>query len=322
MLPDRVALPGIAMRPLAGDDDYWRLRDLLRRTMVLERRRERSWHVARLDYWWWFANPDLERLDPTGHVFLWETDDGELVAALNPEPPGQAFLQVDPRWRSPQLDETMIVAAEEHLAVVAADGRRRLEVFVDSRDDVRLPILARRGFHRVERPETAEIQHRRSLVEPLPAVPRIAGYAIRSMGDGLELLERCYASGLAFHGDDVAVARANRDDPGWYRHIQAAPLYRRDLDIVAVAADGSIGAFCTAWFDDVSLTAYLEPVATVAAHRRRGLARAVILEALHRLRRMGCRVAFVGGYTAAANALYESVMGHAHDVSEPWEKVR
>ena len=88
-----------------------------------------------------------------------------------------------------------------------------------------------------------------------------------------------------------------------------------------MAADGSVAAFCTAWFDDVSLTAYLEPVATVAAHRRRGLGRAVVLEALHRLQRMGCRVAFVGGYSEEANALYASVMGPEHDRSEPWEKV-
>jgi GNAT superfamily N-acetyltransferase len=153
-------------------------------------------------------------------------------------------------------------------------------------------------------------------------VPAVPGYEIRPMRDGLELLERCYASGLAFHDDDIAVARANRDDPVWYHHIQQAPTYRRDLDIVAVAADGSVAAFCTAWFDDVSRTGYLEPVATVAAHRRLGLARAVILEALHRLRRMGCLVAFVGGYPEAVNRLYASIMGPDHDLSEPWELVR
>jgi len=108
----------------------------------------------------------------------------------------------------------------------------------------------------------------------VPDVPAIPGYAIRPMEGGLELLERCYAAGLAFHGDDIAVARANRDDPSWYHHIQLAPTYRRDLDIVASASDGAVAAFCTAWFDDVSRTGYLEPVATVAAHRRRGLARA------------------------------------------------
>jgi mycothiol synthase len=308
----------LVMRAFRDDDDYWRIRALLREAMVLNGRRERSWHVARLDYWWWFCNPDLEHLEPGKHVFLWETDAGELVAALNPEGPGQAFLQVHPGLGAAGPIEEMVAVAEDRLAVAGADGVRRLRVFADAGDHGLQEILARRGFARLERPGVSEWQHRRSLQAPLPPVPSIAGYTIRPMADGLELLERCYASGLAFHDDDIAVARDNRDHPGWYHHVQAAPLYRRDLDIVAAATDGSIAAFCTAWFDDVSRTAYLEPVATVAAHRRRGLAGAVILEALHRLRRMGCLTVFVGGYSDEANALYGSVMGPEHDVSEPW----
>ena len=157
---------------------------------------------------------------------------------------------------------------------------------------------------------------------PLPARADTGGYVIRALGDGVELLERCYASGLGFHDDDIHTARDNRDHPDWYRHIQSAPLYRRDLDLVAVAPDGAVAAFATIWFDDVSRTAYFEPVATVPAHRRHGLARAVMVEGLHRLQRIGCRVAFVGGYSQAANALYASVMGPDHDVSEPWEVSR
>jgi GNAT superfamily N-acetyltransferase len=140
------------------------------------------------------------------------------------------------------------------------------------------------------------------------------------MGNGLELLERCYASGLGFHDDDINVARKNRDNPAWYHHIQSAPLYRRDLDLVAVAADGSVASFCTIWFDDVTRTAYFEPVATVPAHRRHGLGKALLVEGLHRLKEMGCLVAFVGGYSERANGLYSSVMGEEYDVSEPWEK--
>ena len=312
----------LRMRAYGGDDDYWRLRELLRRAMIANGLRERSWHVARLDYWWWFANPDLEHLAPRDHVFLWETDGGSLAAAICPEGPGEAHLQVDPALREPGLEDAMIAVADERLAVTGDDGRRRLRVFIDAGDGALALILSRRGFRRVDRAGEAEMQHRRSLELPLPDVPSVPGYGVRPLRDGLELLERCYASGLAFHDDDIAVARANRDDPSWYHHIQSAPTYRRDLDIVAVTDDGSVAAFCTAWFDDVSRTAYLEPVATVAAHRRRGLARAVVLEALHRLRRMGCLVVFVGGYSEAANALYTSVMGPDHDLYEPWELVR
>ena len=112
----------------------------------------------------------------------------------------------------------------------------------------------------------------------------------------------------------------NRDDPNWYRNIQNAPLYRRDLDLVVVAPDGAIAAFCTIWFDDVTRSAYFEPVATVPAHRRRGLGRAVMTEGLRRLQRLGATTAFVGGLSPAANALYRSVMGPDHELYESWVK--
>lgn len=311
----------LTRRAYRDEADYWALRELLRGATVGNGRRERSWHVARLDYWWWFVNPDLEHLPPEDRVVLWEREDGTLAAAVNPESAGEAFLQVDPTCAAPSLLEEMVEVAEQNLRVVDGAGGGRLRVWSDSRNESLTRILARRGYRRPAGDGSRETQHRRRLDAPIPDAPTLPGYAIRPMLDGPELLERCYASGLAFHDDDVEVARANRDDPTWYHHIQAAPLYRRDLDIVAVAADGSVAAFCTAWFDDVSRTAYLEPVATVAAHRRRGLARAVILEALHRLKAMGCLVAFVGGYSEEANALYASVMGPDHDVSEAWELV-
>jgi len=308
------------MRKYTGDEDYWRIREFLRRVTLLNGLREQSWHVARWDYWWWFGNPDLEQIPLTENVFIWENEAGQIAAVLNPEQAGQVFPQVDPRFRSHELEEELIAVAEERLTATGRSGRPKLWLWTDSTDQLRQGMLAGRGFHRVELPEEQEVQHRRLLDEPLPAAPHVPGYAVRAQGDGLELLERCYAAGLGFHDDDTGVARENRDRPEWYHHIQSAPLYRRDLDLVAVAADGSIASFCTIWFDDVTRTAYCEPVATVPAHQRRGLGKAVMLEGLHRLKRMGAKVAFVGGYSQAANALYFSVMGQEYDLLEPWEK--
>lgn len=311
----------LTMRPYRNEEDYWQMRQFLRQVMALNGRREFSWHVARLDYWWWFANADIEKMDPQEFVFLWETEDGQLTALLNPEGRGQAFLQIHPHFRTPELIEEMIALAEERLGTTDKDGNQKVWVYVESQDQIQVEILHRRGFHRVDKPEVQEFQHRRSLDEDLPEIPAISGYTIRPLGDGLEFLERCYASGLGFHEDDIHTARDNRDHPEWYRHIQTAPLYRRDLDMIAATSDGSIASFCTLWFDDVSRTAYIEPVATVPAHQKKGLGKAVILAGLHRLQRMGCKVAFVGGYSPAANALYFSVMGPEYDISEPWEKI-
>lgn len=306
-------------RTYENEEDYWTIREFLRHVMLANERRELSWHVARLDYWWWFVNPDLEKLPPQETVFIWETEERELAAVLNPEGRGQAFLQIHPNYRTLELIEEMLSTAEQWLSEVLDDGHRRLWVYVDSKDEGLHGCLRQRGYHQIEKRDVREIQHRRSLDEPLPEVPPTPGYTIRSLGHGLELLERCYASGLGFHDDDIHTARDNRDHPEWYLNIQSAPLYRRDLDIVSVASDGSIASFCTIWFDDLSRTAYYEPVATVPAHRQHGLGKAVMIEGLHRLQRMGCKVAFVGGYSEPANALYFSVMGPEHDISEPWE---
>ena len=308
------------MRNYQSEEDYWRIREFLRQVMLLNGRREASWHASRLDYWWWFINPYLAKISLAENLFIWETGTGQIAAVLNPEEQGQVFLQVHPDYRSHELEEEMISLAEERLTTTGKDGRRRLWLWADSQDKMRQGILARRGFRRVDSPQMQEYQHRRSLDGPLPDVPLVPGYTIRSLGDGLELLERCYASGLGFHDDDIKVARDNRDHPGWYHDIQSAPFYRRDLDIVAVAADGSIASFCTIWFDDVTRTACCEPMATVPAHQRRGLGKAVMIEGLHRLKHMGAKVAFVSGFSQAANALYFSVMGKEYDLSEPWKR--
>ena len=311
----------LTLRTYQSDDDYWRIRDFLRQVMVANHRREFSWSVARWDYWWGFANPDLEKISLTENLFIWETPDGQIAAVLNPEGHGQVFLQRHPDFISPDLDAAMIALAEDRLTAPNQDDRRQLQIFVDSQDTTLHQTLTQRGFQRVERPGEQEYQHRRSLDLPLPPPIKLPDYTIRPLGTGLEFLERCYASGLGFHDDDIQVARDNRDHPDWYRHIQSAPLYRRDLDLVVIAPDGSVASFCTIWFDDVSRTAYFEPVATVPAHRQRGLGKAMMIEGLHSLKQMGCKVAFVGGYSPGANALYFSVMGPEYDVSEPWEKI-
>lgn len=304
-------------RSYETEDDFWRMRDFLRRVFVLNGRRERSWHVIRLEYARWHTCLNIAGVTLAEVATLWEAD-GKLVAFVMPDGGrGEAHLCVDPRWKTRALEEEMLDVAEERLAEIKPDGSRALIVWSPAVDTLRQELLASRGYRQGDWPEH---QWRRELAEPIPDAPPAAGYTIRPLGDGLELLERCYASGLGFHEGDIRVAVDNRDDPTWYRNIQTAPLYRRDLDLVAVAPDGSIAAFCTIWFDDVTRSACFEPVATVPAHQRRGLGRALLTEGLRRLQRMGATTAFVGGYSEGANGLYRSVMGDEHDLDEPWEK--
>ncbi len=304
-----------SMRPYQTEDDFWRMRAFLRQVFELNGRRERAWHVARLDYARWHTCTNCAHVRLEDVTFLWEAGD-QIAAIMLPDGgPGEAHLCVHPDFRSPELENEMIDLAEARLMVDLPEGGRRLYVWADHQETLRQEILTRRGYRRDTWPET---QWRRDLTAPIPDAPLAPGYTIRPLGDGLELLERCYASGLGFHPDDIQYALDNRADPTWYRNIQTAPLYRRDLDLVAVDPNGAIASFCTIWFDDVTRSACFEPVATVPAHQRRGLARAVMTEGLRRLQRMGATLAFVGGLSERANALYRSVMGDDCDLYEVW----
>jgi len=100
--------------------------------------------------------------------------------------------------------------------------------------------------------------------------------------------------------------------------------YRADLDCVAEAPDGSFAAYTLCWYDDENRVGEFEPVGAHPDHRRRGLARAVNLDALRRLRAAGAERAIVlcrgdAGYPAA-KLLYESVGFRQHSRSVDFRK--
>jgi len=79
-----------------------------------------------------------------------------------------------------------------------------------------------------------------------------------------------------------------------YAVVRETWPYRADLDCVAVAPDGSVASYTLAWLDEENGVGEFEPVGTHEAHLRRGLARAVNLFALQRLRDEGATEALVG----------------------------
>lgn len=306
----------LTVRLCRPDDDIWRVRAFLRDVYLLNDRRQRAWQAYRFDYWRCHGAANITHADLGQVVFLWENGDGRLAAVLNPEGDGEAFLHVHPAAASSALLEEMVAVAEDRLSAQGEAGSR-LTVWANEHDAGLADLLAARGYTGGDGPE---YQRRRLVAAPLPEVLKTPGYTIRSLGDDAELPARCYASGLAFHPDDLSCAEVNRANVSWYRNIQAAPLYRRDLDLVAVAEGGEVAAFCTVWFDDVTRTGSFEPVGTVPAHQRKGLASALMGEGLRRLARFGANLATVGSYGPRAGALYGARGFTDYEVSYPWER--
>lgn len=199
-----------ASRPYQTEDDFWRMREFLRQVFLLNNRLERSWHVARLDYARWHTCLNCAKVRLEEVAYLWECD-SQLIAFLMPDGGrGEAHLCVHPGLRTRELEEEMLTVAEERLAALKPDSSRRLRVWAPGQDTLRQDILTRRGYTKDNWPEH---QWRCQLDSPMPDAPIATEYTIRSLEDGLELLERCYASGLGFHDGDIKTAVENRDDP-------------------------------------------------------------------------------------------------------------
>ncbi|MRS06001.1 GNAT family N-acetyltransferase, partial [bacterium] len=105
-----------------------------------------------------------------------------------------------------------------------------------------------------------------------------------------------------------------------YRNVQRSPLYRSDLDLVAVAPNGEYAAFVTVWYDEGTQTATLDPVGTHPDHQRRSLAKALIAEGLRRAKSLGATLGTVGSFSEKAGALYASMGFTAYELCEPWIK--
>ena len=306
----------LTMRLYQSENDYQRMRDFLRQVFLLNDRRWLSWSVVRLDYWRWHGIANLGDGTLEKDVYLWETPDGQLTAFLNREGPGQAFLQVHPKFKTASLEEQMITQAEESLRVPSQRGGRALWIWTNAGDTQRIEILHRHGF--ILYSDEGEHQWRRNLAVSIADCPVREGYTVRPLGDRSELPSRSWASWRAFHSDEPD---KNYDgDWKWYLNIQAAPLYRPDLDLVAIAPSGEVAAFTTIWYDDATHCGEFEPVGTMPEHQRKGLASALMYEGMRRLKQLGATQCMTAGGSPHANGLYRVVLGPIYDLYQPWEK--
>lgn len=185
----------ISARRYECENDYWRMREFLRRDYGLNDRRLVAWHVARLDFARWHVCLNVAGVQFADVVHLWETGE-HIVGIMMPDGgAGEAHPMIHPAQRGAGLAAEMLDVAEECLARILPNGSRELAVWVPRQDEAWSRFLPQAGYRRAG---PSECQWRRDLDREIDETPVPTGYEVRALGDGLELLERCYASGLAF----------------------------------------------------------------------------------------------------------------------------
>jgi GNAT superfamily N-acetyltransferase len=303
-------------RPLQGEADFWRIRALLVATYP-HAPAGFNWEVRRWEGTWFYApapgwDPGWERA-----VQVWETEAGKIVGAVHPDSPGMAVLALDPAYRD-RLEETMIASAEEALAVPVAgeEGKQRLGLYVFEHDARRQQLLAARGYRKLRAGGvTRRLRFERDRLPPRQ--PLATGYTLRATQPG----DEGDAAGIATLLN-AAFQRDFHNAAEYLTFSRLAPSFRRELDLVAVAPDGTLAAYVGIPYVAEIGHGIFEPVCTDPDHRRHGLARALMVEGLYRLRELGAAdVVVETGEMVAANRLYDSLGFAERYQGYVWERV-
>jgi ribosomal protein S18 acetylase RimI-like enzyme len=280
-------------RPYQGRAD---LRSMQLLTQRLWAQGGRRWHMGELA---WFRYQHSGR-EPEWPTSLWEYGE-ELVGWSWARVPGQLDphldLHLDPAH--PQLAGHVLRWFAD-----VADHRHRTITVLDAETDLR-DALSRHGYREVDG-EPFFVHLGRSLDHlPEPEVP--AGYTLRPVRDESDADARAAVHRAAFSTH----RHASRVTAESYLQVMRTWPYREELDWLVAAPDGTPVAFCLVWLDEHNRVAALEPVGTDPDHRRRGLARAAMLGALHAARRLGAASACVSPRgdddDPSARATYQSL---------------
>jgi mycothiol synthase len=289
--------PLTTSRALRTDDDWWRIRDFILDTcqitpigFVWENRRWEGWRFHQ-------ERPvPVRRLREV--IRIWESS-GRIVGVVNPENRGSAHLQVHPDFR--HLESDMFAWAEDHLSLPGeAGGGRKISTFAFDYDSPRQRVLAERGWKRLD--SGGMTRHLRLGDQDLEPTPHIDGYVLRSTRPS----DRDVAQRMA----DVINAGFKTDfhtASAYGSFMATSPTFSHDLNLVAEIPDGAFAAHVGGTYDERNRRGIVEPVCTDPGHRRRGLAQALVFEAISRFKELGATDVVVDtGDDESANAFYES----------------
>ncbi len=256
-----------------------------------ERRPGTSFHIG--DLYWRLREPSYEDA-----LWLWEDAAGDLVGFAEYQvyqKDAVLAVQVHPRQLGGGLSGQILDWALDQAASRQSPGS--ITAFAET-DTLFRTLLEARGFGRQDNFHSVHACRIENFPMGQPFLPD--GYTVRHLAGPKEVERRVVGHQAGWQSTRMTVAK--------YRRLMQIPGYRRDLDFVVVAPDGSFAATCNVWLDARDHVGLFEPISTHASHRRLGLGRALIAHGLRQLQTMGAEWAYVSTDSGnlAAQGLYES----------------
>jgi len=218
----------------------------------------------------------------THHMWLWEKDEGVVGVACYEMNIGEAFLSVKEGYDF--LLSEMLRYAENELSTLT-DGKHNLGVWITDKEPQKQALLLQNGYQKSH----AEPVRTFTYDKPFLDVRLPDGFTVISLEDENDYgqINACLWKGFD-HGDTPD------DDIDCRMLMQSGPNFRHDLTTVIKAPNGDYACFAGMWFDGKNKYAYIEPLATVPAYRRMGLATVALTEGMKKTKALGAKYCFGG----------------------------
>ena len=250
--------------------------------LIREDRSHVNWNWARFE--WMYEHPyaDMSLKEAIG---LWTVKDRIVGAAIYDMYFGEAFCGVLQGY------EVLFPAVLRYAFRELRDDEG-LAIALCDQNAFEIEAAAAAGFTPEEQTETIM---EKSLGEPLPvALP--AGFSITEMdpereGTDIRAFQWLFWQGFD-HGDDVEAFEEDLRKT-LEKGLRQRKHFDPRLSLAARDASGELVSYCCLWYNNQTDYAYVEPVCTVPAHRGKGLARALLYEAMNRAKAMGAKKAYV-----------------------------
>ena len=310
-------------RPLTGPEDFPALVDFYQQCEGADR----LGNVTTLES----LRRSYDNPPPSGQRFrqLWETSDGQLVGVVflwlrNSETAQEArlSLKVHPLYRGHMLESEMFVWAENFIKEQTALGSLPFQMQINTRDDLTYyrDLYTAHGYQPVRWFHDME----RALDIPIPEPQFPAGFTTRptTLEEAAAWVEM-FNQSFVDHWNHYPMILEDR------RFRLSHHTYCPQLDWVAVAPDGTLAAFCYGNISAEDNTrknrkdGWIFSLGTRRGFRRRGLARAMLLQGIRQLRDAGMETALLGVDAQNPNQakdLYDSVGFRVKETHIAYEK--
>ena len=207
--------------------------------------------------------------------------DGDVVAGFGVDDGGYVMIQA----ASASLDRhlALLDQAEAH---ARQSGNAAIEVSAWDHDRELLARLALRGY------EMSGMYGHELVCEMVdePPAPRLpAGFSMRWLEPELD------DAYVELHRAAWSTRAPSDYDARMHAAVTSMPDFDRELVPIIASPDGTLVAYCIAWFDPRAQTVEIEPLGTHPEYRRLGLGRAIVEEVKRRSAALGAKSVMVWG---------------------------